>query len=130
MLTDPIADMLIRIKNAQAVKKPFVNIPYSRMKYHIAKVLEAEGFVEEVKHKGKGPRKVIRIKLKYLDKKPVIHGAKRISKPGRRIYKGYRDLRPVKGGLGIAIISSSQGIITDKEAKERKVGGEVLFEIW
>lgn len=143
-MTDPITDMLNRIRNAQSVQKPSVKIPWSNLKFQIAKILEAEGFVGEVKKKGKKARKFIEIKLKYeiketkpegalnpiKEKIPVIMGLKRISKPGQRIYKGARDLKPVKGGYGIAIISTSQGVMTDKEARRRKLGGEVLCEVW
>jgi small subunit ribosomal protein S8 len=143
-MTDPITDMLNRIRNAQAVLKPSVRIPWSNLKFKIAKTLQEEGFVGEVRKKGKKPRKYIEIELKYETLKrevegavnplkeviPVISGLKRISKPGQRIYKGYRQIRPVKGGYGIAIISTSQGIMTDKEARRRKLGGEILCEIW
>lgn len=130
-MTDPIADMLARIKNALLLQKSRVVLPFSKIKYQIAQILEKEGFVEKIDTKGRKQRKVIRIFLKYDDqKRPLILGLKRISKPGRRIYKGYKELKPVKQGYGIAILSTCQGIITDKEAKKRKLGGEVLCEIW
>jgi len=143
-MIDPITDMLNRIRNAQAVLKPRVRIPWSTLKFQIAKILQQEGFVGEVKKKAKKPRKYIEIELKYETRErevegainavketvPLIIGLKRISKPGQRIYKGYRQIKPVKGGYGIAIVSTSQGIMTDKEARKRKLGGEILCEIW
>jgi len=139
-MTDPIADMLNRIRNAQAVLHQTVNIPFSNLKYEIAEVLKKHGFVEKVEKKGKKINKVIEITLKYEGKtpandearqmRPVISGLKRISKPGQRIYKGSKELRMVRGGYGIAIISTPKGLMTNKEARRQKVGGEVLAEIW
>ena len=129
-MTDPIADMLNRIRNAQAVSKKTVDVPYSKMNVHIGKILEQQGFVlkmEPQKHKMK---KVLEIVLKYRDKAPEIAGLKRISKPGLRVYRPSHEIRRVKGGYGIAIFSTSKGIMTDKEAKKQNVGGEVLCEIW
>jgi len=129
-MTDPIADMLNRIRNAQAVSKKTVDVPYSKMNLHIGKILEQQGFVlkmEPQKHKMK---KVLEIVLKYRDKAPEIAGLKRISKPGLRVYRPSHEIRRVKGGYGIAIFSTSKGIMTDKEAKKQNVGGEVLCEIW
>jgi len=132
-MTDPVADMLNRIRNAQAVLKETVDIPLSNLRYEIAKILEKGGFVAEVEKKGKKTKKVIEITLKYNEKIPVISGLKRISKPGQRIYKRAKELKPVKGGYGIAIISTSKGgggLMTDKEARKQKLGGEVVCEIW
>ncbi|MCH8741490.1 30S ribosomal protein S8 [Patescibacteria group bacterium] len=129
-MTDPIADMLNRIRNAQAVSHQTVNIPFSNLKYEIAEVLKKHGFVEKVEKKGKKINKTIEIILKYDGKTPVISGLKRISKPGQRIYKGSKELRRVRGGYGIAIISTPKGLMTNKEARRRKIGGEVLAEIW
>jgi len=133
-MTDPVADMLNRIRNAQAVLKETVDIPLSNLRYEIAKILEKGGFVAEVEKKGKKTKKVIEITLKYNEKIPVISGLKRISKPGQRIYKKAKELKPVKGGYGIAIISTSKGggggLMTDKEARKQKLGGEVICEIW
>ncbi len=132
-MTDPVADMLNRIRNAQAVLKETVDIPLSNLRYEIAKILEKGGFVAEVEKKGKKTKKVIEITLKYNEKIPVISGLKRISKPGQRIYKRAKELKPVKGGYGIAIISTSKGgggLMTDKEARKQKLGGEVICEIW
>ncbi len=131
MMTDPIADMLIRIKNALMARHKKVEIPASKMKLEIARILKEEGYIEDFVFIDEKPQGKIEIILKYDEnKKPVIAGVKRVSKPGRRIYKGYKDLPKVLDGLGIAIISTSQGIMTDYEARRRKVGGEVLCEIW
>jgi small subunit ribosomal protein S8 len=129
-MTDPISDMLNRIRNAQAVFHPTVEIPFSNLKYEIAKILAKSGFIEKVEKKGRKVKKNIEITLKYEDKIPAISGIKRISKPGQRIYSDFRKIRKVKGGYGIAIISTSKGLMTDKEARRQKLGGEILFEIW
>lgn len=127
---DPIADMLITIKNAQAVGKLTVKIPFSKIKLEIAKILKKEGFINEVEEKGRRKKSLI-IFLKYdEEKKPAISGVKRISKPGQKIWKGYREIRKVKGGYGIAIISTPRGLMTDSQARKQKVGGEILCEIW
>ncbi|RKX56629.1 MAG: 30S ribosomal protein S8 [Thermodesulfobacteriota bacterium] len=131
MMTDPIADMLIRIKNALMARHKKVEIPASKMKLEIARILKEEGYIEDFTYIDEKPQGKIEIILKYDEnKRPVIRGVKRVSKPGRRIYMGYRKLPKVLDGLGIAIISTSQGIMTDHEARRRKVGGEVLCEIW
>jgi len=131
MITDPIADMLNRIKTAQAVRKETVAIPFSKIKYEIAKILERRKFIERAEKKGKIPRKVILIKLKYEENgEPRISGLKRISKPGQRIYVSAKKIKPVRNGYGIAIISTSQGLMTDREARQKNIGGEVLCEIW
>lgn len=130
-MTDPVTDMLNRIRNAQAVLEETVDIPLSNLKYEVAKILEKGGFVAGVEKKGKKTKKVIEITLKYNEKVPAISGLKRISKPGQRIYKRAKELKPVKGGYGIAIISTSKGgLMTDKEARKQELGGEVICEIW
>jgi small subunit ribosomal protein S8 len=130
-MTDPITDMLNRIRNAQAVFKERVNIPFSKIKYRIAKILEKNGFIERTELRGRKTKRVIRIILKYdEEKKPQISGLKRISKPGQRIYKSFKEIKSVKRGYGIAIISTSKGLMTDKEARKNKIGGEVICEIW
>jgi len=139
-MTDPIADMLNQIRNAQAVGRPTVDIPFSNLKYEIAKILEKERFIEGVEKKGKKIKRTIEITLKYLpsetlakegqDKTPAISGLKRISKPGQRIYLQIKKIKRVKDGYGIAIISTSKRLMTDKEARKQKMGGEVLCEIW
>lgn len=127
---DPIADMLNQIRNAQAVLKPTVDFPFSKIKSEICKVLSKKGFIKDFEKKGKKKRKIIKITLKYNGKAPAISGLKRISKPGQRIYLPYKKIRKVKGGYGIAIISTPKGLMTDKEAKKQKAGGEVICEIW
>jgi len=129
-MTDPIADMLNRIRNAQAVNHPTVDIPFSNLKYEIAKILEKEGFVESVEKKSKKIKKIIEITLKYQNKTPAILELKRISRSGQRIYKTFKEIRPVKRGYGITIISTSKGLMTDKKARKQKLGGEVICEIW
>ena len=133
-MTDPIADMLNRIRNAQAVLKETVVIPFSSLKYEIAKILEKQELVEKLEKKGRKPRKVLEITLKYLSagrtSSPVISGLKRISKPGQRVYTGSKEIRPVRGGYGISIISTPKGLMTNKEAKRKKLGGEIICEIW
>lgn len=129
-MLDPITDMLNRIRNAQAVFKPTVSIPFSKLKYEMAKILEKQGLVEKVERKGRKIEKSIELTLKYIDKKPSISGLKRISKPGQRIYKSWRDIRRVRGGFGMSIISTSKGLKTNKEARRQKLGGEMLCEIW
>ncbi|MDT7879863.1 MAG: 30S ribosomal protein S8 [Candidatus Hydrothermia bacterium] len=128
MLTDPISDMLIRIKNGQMRRKEFVEIyPKSKMKIEILKILKKEGFIEDYEEKEKS----IIVKLRYFpDGTPLITDVKRISKPSRRVYVSYKELKPVMNGIGIAILSTSKGILTDKEARKLKVGGELLLEVW
>jgi small subunit ribosomal protein S8 len=127
---DPIADMLTSIRNAQAVLKETVKIPFSKFKLELAKVLEKNGFVKKVEKKGRGIKRVIEIKLKYEDKIPVISGLKKISKPGQRIYAGAAEIKPVRSGYGISIISTSKGLMTDKEVRKQNIGGEVICKIW
>ena len=127
---DPISEMLTSIRNAQAVSKETISIPFSNLKFEIAKILKREGFVENVEKKGRKMKKNIEITLKYDQKKPAISGLKRISKPGQRIYLSWKKIKPVKSGYGIAIISTSKGLMTNKEARKQKLGGEVIAEIW
>ncbi len=135
-MTNPTTDMLNRIRNSQAVLKPTVEIPYSNFKYDMAKLLEKEGFVSKIEKKGKKARKILEVTLKYENQVgqsqsvPVISGLKIISKPGQRVYLPASKLRQVKNGFGISIISTSKGLMTNKEARKQKVGGEVLFEVW
>ncbi len=130
--SDPIADMLTRIRNANTAKHDTVDVPSSKMKVAIADILVNEGFIEKYDIVEEGNFKTIRITLKYgVDKnEKVITGIKRISKPGLRVYAGKENLPTVLGGLGIAILSTNQGIITDKEARKLQVGGEVLAFVW
>ncbi len=129
-MTDPISDMLNRIRNAQAVLKETVNIPFSNLKYEIAKILKKEGFVEKVEKKGRKTKRMIEITLKYENKTSVISGLARISKPGQRVYFKAKKIKRVKEGYGIAIISTSKGLMADKEARKEKLGGEVICKIW
>lgn len=128
-LTDPIADMLTRIRNAAKAKHQTVDVPYSKVKDEIAKILLKEGYISEMEIV-EDKIKNIRITLKYKEKKSVIQGIKRISKPGLRIYSEAVKVPRVLNGLGVAIISTSKGIITDKEARKACVGGEVMAYIW
>ena len=131
VMNDPIADMLTRIRNAQIAKHDAVVLPASNTKKAIAKILLAEGYVKSVDFVDDGPQGSIKIVLKYVNgKQPVIAGLKRISKPGLRVYAKSEELPKVLGGLGIAIISTSKGLMTDKEARKNAVGGEVLAYIW
>lgn len=131
-MTDPIADMLTRIRNAVMARHEVVLIPASKMKVAIAKVLKDEGFIKDYELlKGPTPQKILKIYLKYTeDKEPVITGLKRISKPGRRVYVGRKEIPRVYGGLGIAILSTSQGIMTGYEAYRRGIGGELICYVW
>ena len=130
-ITDPIADMLTRIRNANTSKFKTVDIPASNMKKSIAKILLEEGYVKAVEEIDNETQGIIRITLKYDEKgKRVIAGLKRISKPGLRIYAAKDELPQVLNGLGIAIISTSQGLMTDKDARQKGIGGEVLAYIW
>ncbi len=131
-MSDPIADMLTRIRNANTAKHDTVDVPSSKMKLAIAQILLEEGYIKKFDIIEDGNFKTIRIALKYgADKnEKIIAGIKRISKPGLRVYAGKEELPKVLGGLGIAIISTNQGVITDKKARELQVGGEVLAFVW
>ena len=131
-MSDPIADMLTRIRNANTAKHDTVDVPSSKMKLAIADILVKEGFIKKYDVVEDGNFKTIRITLKYgIDKnEKIISGIKRISKPGLRIYANKEDMPKVLGGLGVAIISTNQGVITDKQARELGVGGEVLAFVW
>ncbi len=125
-MTDPIADMLIRIRNAQMVGHAEVAMPASQLKASIAKVLKDEGYIEDFATREQGPKKELRIALKYYAGKPVIERLERVSKPGLRVYKGRDDIPRVMNGLGVAILSTSRGVMTDRKARADGVGGEVL----
>lgn len=131
MLTDPIADMLTRIRNAVRIKNEKIDIPASRMKVEIAKILKEEGFVKSYKIIKDKKQGILRLTPKYApDGKPIITGLKRVSTPGRRVYIGKEEIPKVMGGVGIAIITTSKGILTDKECRREGVGGEVICYIW
>lgn len=130
-MTDSIADMLTRIRNATRARHEVVEVPASKLKTAIAQLLKDEGYIRDfhsVDYKGQGK---ILINLKYTGKKqPIIAGLKRVSKPGRRVYVKYSEIKPVFNGLGLAILSTPRGVVTDKAAREMKVGGELLLNVW
>jgi small subunit ribosomal protein S8 len=131
MVTDPIADMLTRIRNALVAGHEAVQVPASKMKIAIAKVLKKEGFIRDFEVVPEGAKRDIRIDLAYSGKKePTISGLRRVSKPGLRVYVQKREIPRVYGGLGIAILSTPQGVMTGQEAWHRQVGGEVLCYVW
>ena len=129
MMTDPIADMLTRIRNANQMRNATVSMPSSNLKAEIAKLLLEEGYIENYEVSGE-VKKELTITLKYVENERVITGLKRISKPGLRVYAKHDELPKVLNGLGIAIISTSKGIMTDREARQNNLGGEVLAYIW
>lgn len=131
MMTDPVADMLNRIRNALAIEAPSVDVPYSRLKHQICKILVEEGYLVQLQVLESKPQNVLRIQLKYgPDGENVIQDIRRISKPGRRVYRSSRQLPPVLGGLGISVLSTSSGIVSDRQARVRKLGGEVICEVY
>jgi small subunit ribosomal protein S8 len=130
MVTDPISDLIVRIKNASDSKKSVISLPYSSVKESIAHVLEKGGYVTSVEQKGKKIDKTLEIGLSYIQGEPRVHGVLRISKPSRRIYQKARDIRIFKSGYGSTVFSTPKGILLDVEAKKLKVGGEALFKIW
>ena len=118
------------IKNAQAVDKETVVLPYSKLKYEIVKILERENYIKKGERKKRKTKKIIQIFLKYKDKMPAISEIRKVSKPGQRIYLPAREIKKVKGGFGLAIISTSKGLLTDREARKQKIGGEVICQVW
>jgi small subunit ribosomal protein S8 len=131
MMTDPIADMLTRIRNAVRVERPHVDIPLSKVKRGLAEVLKREGYIWDWEEMADKPHNHLRVHLKYgPNGERIIRLIRRVSKPGRRIYKGSDGLKPVLGGLGISVLSTSRGVISDREARQRRLGGEVLCEVW
>ncbi len=129
-MTDPITDMFNRIRNAQIVFHKTVDVPFSKLKYRIAEILKTEGFILDYRKRGKKPYQIIKIQLKYNEKIPIISGFKRVSKPGQRIYKKSKEITKVRSGYGTAIISTTQGLLTNKEARKNKLGGEIMVEVW
>ncbi len=130
MFTDPISDMLTRIRNAAAVRKAEVSIPYSKLKHNLASILEREGYVNGVAVRENGIKQ-LEVKLKYDERgEAVVNGLKRVSKPGQRIYVPMDQIPRANGGMGITILSTSKGLMTDKEARKQKYGGEVICQIW
>lgn len=130
MITDPVADMLARIRNALLARHEAVEIPFSGLKVRIAEILKREGFISDFAVKDEFPASV-RVQLKYTEgRKPAIVGMRRTSRPGRRVYVGHKHIPHVLNGMGISIISTSHGVVTDRDARKQSVGGEVLCEVW
>ena len=125
-MTDPISDMLTRIRNAQTARKPSVTLPASKQKLAVAKVLEQEGYLASVTSDKVEGKDVMTLELKYYDDKPVIERIQRVSRPGLRIYKGRHDIPSVMNGLGVAIVTTPKGVMTDRKARQVGIGGEVL----
>lgn len=131
MMTDPIADMLTRIRNALMMKHEQVTIPYSKLKEAVLKILAESGFLKGYEVLGESIRKQLAVQLKYDGEgKGVIADLQRVSKPSRRIFSAYEDLKPYRRGFGVQILSTSKGVLSDEEARRQKVGGEILMEIW
>ena len=131
MVNDPVGDFIVRLANATAIKKASVSVPFSAFKMAIAEKLRDAGFLKSIEKKGKKVRKTMDIALKYDEAgNSAIEGVKRISKPGRRMYKSARDVVPVRYGRGALLLSTPKGVLTDKEARKQNIGGEALFEIW
>lgn len=130
-MTDPIADMLTRIRNSTMMRHDRTDIPASKVKVEIAKILKQEGYIRTFKLLEEGPQGLIRVYLKYADDgEPVIHGLRRVSTPGCRIYTRVESLPRVRNGLGVALVSTNRGVLTDEQARGLRVGGEILCEIW
>ncbi len=130
-INDPIADMLTRLRNAVAVGHERVSMPSSKLKVTIAQILVDEGYIDRYELSENGHRKSLELVLRYGERRqPAIEGIKRISRPGHRVYKGASDLPRVQGGLGVAVVSTSQGLMPDREARRRRLGGEILCEVW
>ncbi|MEE8406122.1 MAG: 30S ribosomal protein S8 [Acidimicrobiia bacterium] len=131
VVTDPIADMLTRIRNAVAVGHERVSMPSSNVKVRIAQILVDEGFIDRYEVSEDGHRRDLELVLRYGERRrSVIEGIKRISRPGHRVYRGSRELPRVQGGIGVAVVSTSQGLLPDREARRRHLGGEILCEVW
>jgi small subunit ribosomal protein S8 len=130
MMTDPIADMLTRLRNASQAKHKRVDMPVSRLKTEIARILKENHFIHDFKVLDDGAHGLLRVYLKYYEDKPVIRNVERVSRPGRRVYKGAGELPRIRSGLGIAIVSTSKGMMSDRQARAQKVGGEVMARVW
>ena len=131
MMNDPVADMLTRVRNATMVGSEKTVMPASRLKESIARILAAEGYIDGFEVEGEGPKRELRIRLRYGRKRlSAIQGIRRVSKPGHRIYVAAGELPRVQGGLGVVIVSTSQGLLPDREARRRRLGGEVICEVW
>ncbi|MGH7558342.1 MAG: 30S ribosomal protein S8 [Gemmatimonadota bacterium] len=130
VMTDPVADCLTRIRNACRARQKRVDIPASKIKVEIARILLENHYIQNYKVLDDGKQGVLRVYLKYHEDRPVVHGIERISRPGLRVYRKQNELPRVRGGLGTAIVSTSKGLLTDREAREAGVGGEVLARVW
>ena len=131
MMTDPIADMLTRIRNGVAVGQPKITLPSSKMKEAIAKILVSEGFIDRYEVKPLDTGAEMMLVLRYGERRaPAIKGLKRVSKPGHRVYRGAAEIGRVQGGIGVAVVSTSQGLLPDREARRRRLGGEIVCEVW
>jgi small subunit ribosomal protein S8 len=131
MMTDPIADMLTRIRNGFQARHQTVEMPTSKLKVAIAEVLRSEGYIKGFSVQGEGPKQILRVDLRYADKnEPVVTGLKRISKPGLRVYAGTDQIPRVYGGLGVAILSTSKGVMSGAQARRQRLGGEILAHVW
>ena len=131
MMTDPIADMLTRIRNASMARHERAEMPHSRLKEHVAGVLKAEGYLDDVRVSEGDERKTLTVLLRYgRDRDPAIDGLRRVSTPGRRVYVRHDRIERVCSGMGISILSTSRGVMTDREARRQRVGGELLCEVW
>jgi small subunit ribosomal protein S8 len=130
MMTDPIADMLTRIRNASSAKHKRVDMPVSKLKTEIARILKENHFIHDYKVLDDGRHGVLRVYLKYYEDQPIIRNVHRVSRPGRRIYKGADEMPRVRNGLGLAIVSTSKGVLSDRQARSQKVGGEVMALVW
>ncbi len=130
VMTDPIADMLTRIRNANQMKKQTVDMPVSKLKQQVLELLREEGYIANVSLVKSKPVNLLRVTLKYMQNERVVKGLKRISKPGLRVYAKHGDMPKVLNGLGIAIVSTSRGIMTDRECRKQEIGGEILAYVW
>jgi small subunit ribosomal protein S8 len=130
MMTDPIADMLTRIRNAAQARQKRVDMPVSKLKTQVARILKENHFIHDFKVLDDGRHGVLRVYLRYFDDRPVIRNLQRVSRPGRRVYTGAQELPRVRGGLGIAIVSTSRGVMSDREARAQRIGGEVMALVW
>jgi|SRR5208337_4394384 len=130
-MTDPIADFLTRIRNAVQVGRDRCDVPASKIKLELAKILQEEGFIRTFKVLEEGPQGTLRVYLRYSpDGEPTIHGLQRVSRPGLRVYRGVDKLPVVRGGIGVAVISTSKGLMTDVKAREQRLGGEIMCRVW
>lgn len=130
-MTDPIADLLTRIRNALLAKHDRLDVPYSKLKAEVCRLLKEQGFIDDAEKIEHPPQGLLRIYLRYSDAgEPAIRRIARVSKPGRRVYRGADDIKPVLNGLGVSLVSTSRGMMSDTEARTQRVGGEILCEIW